>query len=1123
MIQLTAEYWSEFQPDGILFEDLVGALLALEYPGKTFKHTQASHDGNRDWELEIPLLDGASSNIWFECKFHGKPLAPEKVAMTLVMAYIEAAQQIIFFSYSPVNSGFVKKISRFSERSKIPVRIYDDTALESLIIRHWNSLDTKRFFPGKKPSKAAVPNDTLSVYCEVYKNGASIACHKSDELPVIRFNDEIMLRISLINRNSDADLPVRISLNRFDCASFLICDDAFSSAQYQKVIFVPHNGVSSFSLNLKLKRFGPKIVLPSVFIQWETEEKVIRPGAVEGRWLAETSLIGTAFHDAVFMQTQCMKSNSFTVSQIVGHSGVGKSRLLHEVVVQCHVLGKETFLLDNDFQKNDYITFIRKLVSMLDGLPVLPSVSKVIYNFDESDKDRGIAIQILYDDKFLSEISDSKLARFLFTRMKVNNVWLLLDNVQWMDERSLKLLETLISYAGETSSAGILLSFNQDYVYSGTVSYQLLKCISAYSAQHPEKYQSVDIEGFTYQDALTYLHECLTYQPEDNTDDLDYDLTLKKVVDHCGTQPFYLQNMLLYLNQQQVLLRTEKTCFFIASISDFWKHVREIPKTVTALLERRILSAEKYFKEIGEDAVFNSLCAVLSFTGSIPPVLIRELFGTFSIKRQLLDLGLLCVDETGSVTFFHQYFEQYFRETTPINQLPSELLEQFSTAVRKRRLKKTMLAPYYLAQYALGTCDQTLLETVARKISEWKIPPRLSRAVIKAIYTQLENESEYLDGKLVANCYYAICFMTANRNGMNEACYYYEHCYQDLLENKKAYTKYREILFPLVREYLLSLGNLNRNHEAIEKAKALLPCQISDYEYCTIYEILCISNYSMGQTDEACAAIQNALQHCSQDEINYVGLIQELGKAYYYHPDAYRYRELICAQWDHAFSIYQSKWEASLDLNELNSKQKDIAAYLNAGISDLIHGRMAEAETKVSHLSNYLDHTEMPFYEIKIRLFRAMVLLQHDITEQRYGYSHKEICSLLDQACDICVIYYNMQDYPLCFYLRASAQLFAGQYAEAADSYIKTCTVIQRCVDNEYEESIWSYFYEDMALRFSQLHMEFPPELLAGIHAKKLQERVKKLMRSGQQEDALSQCGRSPILWGVGPWGLPKI
>lgn len=1123
MIQLTAEYWSEFKPDGLLFEDLVGELLALEYPGKTFKQTKASHDGSRDWELEIPLLDGDSSNIWFECKFHGKPLAPEKVAMTLVMAYIEAAQQIIFFSFSPVNSGFVKKISKFSERSKIPVRIYDDTTLESLILRHWNDLDTKRFFPGKKPSKAVFPNDALSAYCEVYKNGALIACYKSDELPMIRFNDEIMLRISLINRNSNTDLPVKISLNNFDSTSFLICDDAFSLAQYQKEIFVPHNGVFSFSLNLRLRRFGPKITLPPILIQWGTKQRIIYPGAVEGRWLAETSLIGTAFHNAVFMQTQCMKSDSFTVSQIVGRSGVGKSRLLQEVVVQCHVLGKETFLLDNDFQKNDYITFVRKLVSTLDGLPILPSVSKVMYTYDESSKDRGMTIQILYDDKFLSEISDSTLAHYLFSRMKVNNTWLLLDNVQWMDERSLNLLKALTSYAGETSGAGILLSFNQDYVYSGTVSYQLLKCISAYSAQQPEKYQSVELEGFTYQDALIYLHECLTYQPENNTDDLDYDLTLKKVVDHCGTQPFYLQNMLLYLNQQQVLQRTEETSFFITSISEFWEHIREIPKTVAALLERRVLSVEKYFEKIGEDAIFHDVCAVLSFAGSIPPTLSQELFGTFSIKRQLLDLGFLCVDETGSITFFHQYFEQYFRETTPIDQLPSKLLEQFSAAVRKRRLKETMLAPYYLAQYALGTCDQALLENVAKKISQWQISPRLSHAVIKAISTQLENESEYLNGKLVADCYYAICFMTANRNGMNDACYYYERCFQDLLENKKSYTKYREILFPLIREYLLSLGNLNRNREAIEKAKALLPCQISDYENRTIYEILGISYYSMGQTNEACAAIQKALQHCSQDEISYVGLVQELGKAYYYHPDAYRYRELICAQWDCAFSIYQSKWEPSIDLNEQSNKQRDIAAYLNAGISDLIRGRLAEAETKMAHLSKYLDYTKMPFYEIKIRLFMAMVLLQRDITEQRHGYSHKEICSLLDQASDICVIYYNMQDYPLCFYLRASAQLFAGQYAKAADSYIKTCTVIQRCVNNEYEESIWSYFYEDMALRFSQLHMEFPSELLGGIHAKRLREWVKKLMRNGLQEDTLSQCGRSPISWGTGPWGLPKI
>ena len=135
MTQLTQPYWNAFQTDGRLFEQLVGDLLRLEYPGHTFRQTKTSHDGSRDWELEIPLLNSTSADIWFECKFHRKRLAADKVAMTLVMAYAEDAKQIVFFSYSSFNRGFEQKIAQFSERSRIPVFLYGDVGLEALIFR----------------------------------------------------------------------------------------------------------------------------------------------------------------------------------------------------------------------------------------------------------------------------------------------------------------------------------------------------------------------------------------------------------------------------------------------------------------------------------------------------------------------------------------------------------------------------------------------------------------------------------------------------------------------------------------------------------------------------------------------------------------------------------------------------------------------------------------------------------------------------------------------------------------------------------------------------------------------------------------------------------------------------
>ena len=121
MLHLTNIYWNNFKQDGQLFENLTGDLLKFKYPGRSFVKTQTTHDDNRDWEISIPLLDGLTADIWYECKYYKEKLSVKDISMTLIMAYIENVREIVIFSYSPVNREFIKKISRFTERSKIPV------------------------------------------------------------------------------------------------------------------------------------------------------------------------------------------------------------------------------------------------------------------------------------------------------------------------------------------------------------------------------------------------------------------------------------------------------------------------------------------------------------------------------------------------------------------------------------------------------------------------------------------------------------------------------------------------------------------------------------------------------------------------------------------------------------------------------------------------------------------------------------------------------------------------------------------------------------------------------------------------------------------------------------------
>ena len=643
------------------------------------------------------------------------------------------------------------------------------------------------------------------------------------------------------------------------------------------------------------------------------------------------------------------------------------------------------------------------------------------------------------------------------------------------------------------------------------------------TAQKPEYFFATELTGFTFQDAVCYLRDCLSYAEGSETGRVDFEHTLRKIVNHCGTQPFYLQNMLLYLLQCHVLERTDLTRFYITDISAFWERVQELPKTVEALLERRIKSAVDFFETIGEGNAFWNLCRLLAFAGNIPLVLYRDLFPHATIYRPMTELGILAMNGEEPLTFFHQYFEQYFQKAEPLETLPQSLLEQFCSAVEARKLSETMLEPYFLARYTLNSHQRTLVETMLRHIAESRLSPHFNRRVSLVVANILKNDADSYPAILVAQCYHALCFLTSGREGINNAQIYFEQCFQDMVDEQRKYTAHREIVFPLVREYLLGLGNINRNLLAISQANKFLPHCHTPEEISVMQEILCISNYTIGCVENAEAAIKTALECVPPNSLRYIRYIRESGRIYYYQQNAYQHREKICHEWHRAFAIFQERWHGKLDLRDARSLQKEISAYLDAGIADLILERLSEARDKADYLSTYCDHTKMPYYEIKIRLFKALSLLMEDIADHAPGRSYTKILMLTNQAADQCVAYFDMQDYPTCIYMQASAQIHSGRYDKAIDSYKRTCAIIQNSVASEEEEYFWRYFYEDMALRFAQLGSIFPDDFLRCIQSNSLRRRLRRLCQSREPESDLLECGRSPLLFAGSLWGLPKI
>lgn len=137
---------------GIIFEDLIEALLGAMFPNEVWRRTKESHDGKKDfvypWDEHLP------GQKWAECKNYSSNLSLNIIAPTLIMGTIENIDSIFFFSYSPLNDNAIEGILRYSEATQKDVKVYDGNLLESLICKYHNKNNIASFFPNTDFEKA---------------------------------------------------------------------------------------------------------------------------------------------------------------------------------------------------------------------------------------------------------------------------------------------------------------------------------------------------------------------------------------------------------------------------------------------------------------------------------------------------------------------------------------------------------------------------------------------------------------------------------------------------------------------------------------------------------------------------------------------------------------------------------------------------------------------------------------------------------------------------------------------------------------------------------------------------------------------------------------------------------
>lgn len=1087
MNRLEKEKWINFKTDGRLFEELIQDLLPLEYPGHEFQRTPHSHDGARDIISNVPLLNGAQARIWVECKYHGERLPAHAISMTMVMALLDNAQQIIFFSYSPVNRAFIQYVSRFQSKTGIHVQICDDCVLEDLIIRHWANLDTKKYFNEERPPAAAVPRESVEVHMEVLKSG--MAPHMEESLgqdqgraktSYFYLNDVLEVRFSLRNLDSSRKIAVHLCMDPPKNEPFFEALDRSFRKTYCQTIHLPPYSVRQVTLPFKLVRYRDTVSLPKFALHYDGTRRDLPGKRISCRWIAETPLIGQSYFDMTHQAEKFLFSRSrLGWLTVAGPSGVGKSRLLKEFSNHVEGNGIRLISLNAERRQLRFGTLIQTMTSILTGLPneLRGQVALVI---DSSTVRQGnsYAARILYDSAFDLQEEFHNLLAYGCALLKAAPAVLMIDNAQNCDEQTLNYLSELLDNSENcVCGSSVILSFNRDMVFPGTPAWSLLHRLSALSAQSPRDVSFFSVQGFTREDARHYLNECLTWPKQEH---IHIPETLELLLDNCGTQPFYLQNMILCLVQKGILSRTDTTSFYVHDIQGFHQEIKALPKNLENLLRQR---EELLLEQLSADPQnlerYRNLAQLMSAVQRLPDTVYRDIIGEYQLLDDLISLGILQQEDDDWITFRHQLIQRYYLRRYPLRKAPSELLRSIAASVRQRGLLDIMGQPVFLIQHALGQIDRDVLETTLQQMLDGQLDFVFARSLVPALFRNMER-AEWISGRTAVKVYQNSCRSLAGQFGLEASFSSYSLARQHIMSAPNKFLPVYESAYQLLREYenaLLNAGTQSGAEALLEDIQTLLdrvPEADPGLLRCRAQFAIgkCVAYNALNQFERGREAAEEALNAAKEldDLVLSIQAHLEYGYLYYYSRDAVRFREEIYTQWHMAYEQLRREYLPRLPKSKWAKDHLVDAVFMTGMLADLTKEDYDAAAGKARTILELLDQTNMPFYEAKMRLALSAYFLMETCRDSCVldGGSSGKIIEMLHQSIDKCIAYCLMRDYPICFHLLATVQHLSGQGPQAVDNYRKAMRLAWEYAQNAHQELQWEYLFLDAAYRLRQ-------------------------------------------------------
>jgi len=298
---------------GILFEDVIEKLLLSMFPEETWKRTNESHDGKRDFVY--PAEEYLNEQKWAECKNYTSNLSINIIAPTLIMGAINNIKSIFFFSYSPLNDTAIENLLQFAEMERSDIRIYDGNFLENLICIYHTQNGIEEFFPDTdfEKARAELNKTQFRIIKSLYDlNGNKIPSTHRFEL------GESFYICAIIQNFTMKELKYEISFHVGN-PKILNCQTAKSIGQ------LPAEGITKHSILCEALTPGRTSCTVRITINDKTQKSAEKITVIDEPYL---DWVGQNALNACKVGEQHLLEKNTCPLCIVGESGTGKSTLV---------------------------------------------------------------------------------------------------------------------------------------------------------------------------------------------------------------------------------------------------------------------------------------------------------------------------------------------------------------------------------------------------------------------------------------------------------------------------------------------------------------------------------------------------------------------------------------------------------------------------------------------------------------------------------------------------------------------------------------------------------------------------------------------------------------------------